>query len=61
MAENKEIDPGIRIPKALRQRIKVHAAIADISMSEYLDTVVPPLPSLPQVKRVSLAHDEREM
>lgn len=35
---------GIRISPALHQRIKVHAALQDKSIGQYLEEIVPPLP-----------------
>jgi hypothetical protein len=51
-------DPGIRIPAALRQRIKVHAAIADLSMSDYLDSIVPQLPAPARTREGENMNDE---
>ena len=43
-----EESKGIRIPKELQHRIKVQAALADLTIGEYLDTIVPPLPVVAQ-------------
>jgi predicted HicB family RNase H-like nuclease len=39
-----ENQPSIRITRELHQRIRVHAALEDKTLNEYLDGLVPPLP-----------------
>ncbi|MCK9593731.1 MAG: toxin-antitoxin system HicB family antitoxin [Methanoregula sp.] len=41
-----ENQPSIRITRELHQRIRVHAALANQTLNEYLDGLVPPLPVL---------------
>jgi hypothetical protein len=43
--------PGIRVSKELHRRIKFHALLADKTQQKYLDSIVPPMPALPQDKK----------